>query len=530
MDLDPLSSFASRHARKLYVGVYAAAVIYFIASVASYYDSRFGFTSLAHFGYSKIETQNQALLRTSHYIHPNNSGFEGQFYAANALQPFGEAESVSNFHLRRILFSWTAFVLGTGNPDWILQAYCIQNFIFWLGSAWLLLYWFPPTHWQNLIRYLGTLFSLGMVSSLQFALLDGPSLFLILLAMRWLERGLPWLGTIALGIAGLGKETNLLAAASLAESGSETKSVSRIIITAVPLTVWIAWIVISLGSPSSHLPDRQYIDFPLLGFAKAILGNLKDAGETSFPASFYLKLALMIAIVIQGFYLLAIVKQDSLWRRLGIAYCVILALTGKDLWLDEQATIHRIGLPLLLCFNVLFTRDNRFFLVLVLANISSLIGVSQLDLPKIENQTRMSGDVGIVYDFDQRAYRDIKFEEGWYIEERSKKRYWRWSSGTGSITALNSTDENIAGSLNFILKTLNSRELIVSVNNNEVWRYLTESGYSEKLRVPITLLPGENVIKIASPQLASRISPDPRALSFALYDFDLEVRYESQTH
>ena len=56
------------------------------------------------------------------------------------------------YRARRILFCWTAYLLGMGQPRLILQAYALQNVLCWLLLAWLLLRWFPPTSLGNLVR------------------------------------------------------------------------------------------------------------------------------------------------------------------------------------------------------------------------------------------------------------------------------------------------------------------------------------------------------------------------------------------
>ena len=46
---------------------------------------------------------------------------------------------------RRILLSWTAYVLGLGRPAWIVQAFALQNVFAWLALSVLLRRWFDLT-------------------------------------------------------------------------------------------------------------------------------------------------------------------------------------------------------------------------------------------------------------------------------------------------------------------------------------------------------------------------------------------------
>ena len=65
-----------------------------------------------------------------HYQYPPWASYDGQFYAQRALDPLvarsadvDRAMDLAPFRARRILFSWTAYVLGLGRPAWILEAY-----------------------------------------------------------------------------------------------------------------------------------------------------------------------------------------------------------------------------------------------------------------------------------------------------------------------------------------------------------------------------------------------------------------------
>src|SRR5262249_50972397 len=146
---------------------------------------------------------------------------------------------------RRILFSWTAWALGLGKPSWVLQAYAMQNVLFWLGAAILLLRWLPPTRWFHFCQWAAILFSRGWMESVLYAVLDGPALFLMLLAMWLSERERPYWGTALLGVSVLGKETNLLGGLSLLPqfrlSARGTKEVLIwALLLILPMALWLA--------------------------------------------------------------------------------------------------------------------------------------------------------------------------------------------------------------------------------------------------------------------------------------------------
>ena len=110
----------------------------------------------------------------------------------------------------RILFSWTAFLLGLGQPHLILQAYALQNVAFWLLLAVLLWRWFPPRTVRHFALWFGCMFSHGMIVSVGWALPDGPSMLLLAVAIVAIERGRPLAAAALVGVAGLAKDINLI--------------------------------------------------------------------------------------------------------------------------------------------------------------------------------------------------------------------------------------------------------------------------------------------------------------------------------
>src|SRR6185503_11514967 len=110
----------------------------------------------------------------------------------------------------RILFSWTAYVLGLGRPAWILEAYALQNVVCWLILAFLLTRWVSPVSGRGFALWYASLFSHGLVLSVGLALLDGPSLVLTTCAVIAIERSHPLRSAAIVGVAALGRETNVL--------------------------------------------------------------------------------------------------------------------------------------------------------------------------------------------------------------------------------------------------------------------------------------------------------------------------------
>ena len=202
-----------------YRGLAIALVILFLVAVGRFYHPGRGFTALVGFpeghGYEAPD-----MRQVPHVDYPASASYDGQFYAQRALDPLcrdplvDRAMDLPPFRARRILFSWTAYVLGLGRPAWIINVYALQNVACWFLLAALLTRWVPPTTGRGLALWTACLFSHGLLWSVRFALLDGPSLLLTAIAVRAVERGRPVLSAAIVGLSGLARETNLFALAS----------------------------------------------------------------------------------------------------------------------------------------------------------------------------------------------------------------------------------------------------------------------------------------------------------------------------
>src|SRR3954469_6429028 len=200
---------------------YVLGVAIFVWCVAQFFHRDTGFSSLISIGDMLGESKVTALRQVPHYIYESSPGYDGAYYVQLALYPTLDnpelKKAIDNlpYRARRILFSWTAWALGLGRPAWIVQAHALLNVLCWLVLAWVLLRWFPPTSWENFLRWAAMMFSHGLCMSVRHSLVDGPSLLLVALALRWLEEGRRVAGAVTLALVGLGKETFLLAAAGL---------------------------------------------------------------------------------------------------------------------------------------------------------------------------------------------------------------------------------------------------------------------------------------------------------------------------
>jgi len=386
-------SSQSRSPRRTIWIVHLSAIGLFLWSVAQFHDPHTGFTSLIHFG-DMFEAQTMPAVKAlPRHIEWRSAGYDGQFYAQMATDPVlrdpatDHAMDDAPLRARRILFAWTAYVAGLGHPPWILQAYALQNVVNWMLLSVLLLRWFPPVTARMLALWFASLFTGGLIWSVRSALLDGPSLTLLALGMVALERGRGWLSAGIFGLAGLGRETNLLAVATQLGPNATTwrtivRQTARIAIVVLPLVIWFDYIysihrnlVYTTGSTLS---------LPLVGYVWKWNATLVDLMAHGWPLRACLSLLTLIAISVQAVFLVCTPSWKDAWWRLGFAYAVLMPLLGRPLWEGDPGTAVRVLLPMALAFNVLLRRCERpyrFWPLLVAGNLTIVQGVVMLEIP-----------------------------------------------------------------------------------------------------------------------------------------------------
>ncbi len=531
MDSTSINSPQDRLRRLVYKLIYVAAFVFFAFKIYQHHHYNYGYTLLPMFNHNFQEQSIKVLKETPHYTHKD--GYDGQFYAQLALTPQARGVEIESaldnytYRARRILFSWTAWCLGLGQPAWVLQAYSFQNAIFWFLTAILLIRWLPPINAQNTFRYLACFFTLGLVNSFSRALLDGPSLFLIALGAYLIETRRSWLGTATLGLAGLGKETNLLAIVALLRPGKlrsnlNSNFILKAILVILPFSLWFAYILSSSQLGDSENIGKDNFRLPLAGVFETLLTMIKEAGDKGFPSGTFFKFSLFGSLLIQGIYLLVRPKMDLVWSRIGIVFAILMLVLGPAVWEGLHAA-PRVLLPMTIAFNILFSRKLFLIPVLIFANTLSFVGISSFQPMLIQERFEMLDESNLAYDPVTNNYSYLEFKSGWSITEGKKSRYWRWCEGDGIVEFFVPKNQSIEAEFRFIPKTISPREIILEVNGEQFWQTRNEQIYGDLHTIPFTLNAGKNTLRFYSPSPPERIGSDPRPLSFALVDYKIHL-------
>ena len=373
--------------------IHFGAVAVFLWCIAQFYQPDTGFTSLIRFGDRVQAGSLPAVSDVPRHIEQQSTGYDGQFYAQMAMDPLlrdpriDRALDDAPLRARRILFAWTAHVLGLGEPRWILQAYALQNVVCWLLLSVLLLRWFPPVSARMTALWLASLFSGGLIWSVRSALLDGPSVLLLALGVAAVERGSRWWSAAIFGVAGLGRETNLLAASAQVDPSATSwraivRQTAQLVVIVLPLAVWFDYIYSIYRS--TIYTAGETLSTPFVGFFWKWNIALTDVIAHGLQGRARFSVLAVVAISVQVAFFVARPAFKDPWWRLGIAYAALMPFMGVPLWEGEPGTVVRALLPLALAFNVRLRSlvDPRAFWPLFVAgNLTTVQALAILRVP-----------------------------------------------------------------------------------------------------------------------------------------------------
>ena len=510
-----------------------AAIFGFLACVAEFYQPDNGFSSLLSIGDVLSESQVTALRQVPHYVYEGSSGYDGAYYVQLALYPTLDnpelTKAIDNlpYRAKRILLSWVAWACGLGRPAWIVQAHALLNVACWLGLAWVLLRWFPLATWEDFLRWAAVLFSHGLCMSVRNSLVDGPSLLLVALAMRWLEEGRRTAGGVTLALAGLGKETSLLACAGLdfdpavggAPGWRSPRTWGRVAlragVIALPLLAWMAYVRLRFGPAED--PGLGNFTLPFAGFAEKVRFALREVrGAEATPLS-WATLAAMLALAVQWLFFVVRWRPGERWWRIGAVFALMMVFLSTPVWEGFPGASTRVLLPMTLAFNILVPRGGRWLPLLLVGNLTVAAAVFEYSPPHefyaVRGDDTLRGAVRVVP------------AKGWHGPERHARNNWRWSSGAAELRLHNAAGRPVRAAISGQAASVEGeRALRISHGERLVWGDALYAKVPTEIRFGLILPPGDTVFVFSSDRPAQKIGTDPRELSFQISNLEIVIK------
>jgi hypothetical protein len=503
----------------------------FAWAVAQFHQPATGFTSLIAIGEVLELRKVSALRQVPHYVYEDSAGYDGAYYVQLALHPTLDSPELYwaidnlSYRARRILFCWVAWLLGLGQPAWIVQAHALLNVICWFALAWVLLRWFPPTSWDRFLRWFGILFSHGVCMSVRNSLVDAPSLLLVALAVRWLEEGRRGTAGAVLGLAGLGKETNLLAVAGFADPLRRDRGIpawrsarawlryglASVLVT-LPLLAWMAYIRWKTGPAED--PGLGNFTVPLAGLAEkwahAVGGLVLGRHD---PLAYWATAAATLALTVQFLYLVSRWRPGDLWWRIGAVFAGMMVFLSTPVWEGFPGAATRVLLPMTLAFNVLVPRGRKWLPVLLMGNLSVIASVREFNPPR--EFFHLGGS--------RAALVHVRAEPagGWYGVEHDRGVTWSWSSGEALLRIRNESARTIPARIRGRAGSAHDeRRLRIVVSDTERW-VAPIARRPVPFEVPVALRPGETVVRFETDRPPTFAGEDVRPLAFRVLDLQV---------
>lgn len=501
---------------------FVAAIVLFLWCVGQFYHRDTGFTSLISIGDLLTPTKVTALKGVPHHVYESSPGYDGAYYVQLALYPTLDnpelTKAIDNlpYRAKRILFCWAAWALGLGQPAWVVQAHALLNVLCWLGLAFLLLRWFPLTSWENFLRWAAVMFSHGLCMSVRHSLVDGPSLLLVALAMRWFEEGKRGAGVATLALAGLGKETSLLAGAGVdvewKKPATWWRAAVMLVVIALPLAAWMAFIKWKFGPAED--PGMGNFTWLFAGYAERLATAWREVRAPERSGINWAVLATVLALAVQWLFLALRWRPAERWWRVGAAFALMMGFLSTPVWEGYPGAATRVLLPMTLAFNVLVPRGWKWLPVVLAGNLTVATSVFEFSPPNEFYRVRGPASSAL----------QVVASSGWHGPERYLEHRWRWAAERAELTLINKGAEPLAVSVRGgVLSVEGMRGLRVTSGEKLVWGDTVGEGQAV-MQFGLTLPPGETVLVLASDKPPQKVSTDPRELGFQVANLDIVVK------
>lgn len=518
---------------------YCGAVALFLWICSQFYLPGKGFTYLVMFGTKVSERYLPELRALNHYEIEDSFGYDAQYYAQIAMRPqlrdpeLGAAVDSMPYRARRILFCWTAYGLAFGNPARALHIYAVQNIACWLALAVLLLRWFPAVNWGNFFRWFGVLFSFGLCFSVRGSLVDGPSLLLIAAGVALAEAGRPWWSAALLGVAGLGKETNILAGAALAQPSEPGlrgwgRVVLRGAVILLPLTLWLLCLRGWLGNAN---------DAGLRNFARPFVAYVEKWGSTltqlqaeGLGSVAQWSVLMLVALTAQALFFALRPRWRDPWWRVGAAYTVLMVFLGDAVWEGYPGAASRVLLPMALAFNVLVPRGRAWWLVLLLGNLTVIFSSDTLKPPGSVSSRTTGSSALVVEPVSGKNVEAVFSDRDWFLPERSRFDYWRWSRGSAEVVFRNPHPVALLADIYFEIKSGDERTVTVRAGDQVLWHGFSDRSLRGSTVAGVRLEPGDTLWRFETDRAPRPPTPEePRQLAFSLRNLEIRIRGQAET-
>jgi hypothetical protein len=352
--------------------------------VLTKFDGKTGFTGLIRFGENWSERRQGGLRDLPVATVTGSNGYDGQFYAQIALDPFLRSDQLPAeldapaYRARRILVPAVAAAAGMGNPWWTLRAYALVNVCCWIALGVILYRYIRPQDGHAFARWLGCMLSLGVLDSVRQSLVDLPAALLLVLAVNSYSQTRPAGSAAWAALANLAKETSLLG--SVALYGGEYhrpfpwRRITLVLLMAVlPIAIWSLYVNQRLAGSIKETSLGNFT-WPFVGLLMQGKNSLRELFAGNFDSRYSFGLIGIVGLLTQAWFLWSNRGPQKPWWRVGLAYSLLLVFLGPWVWSGYWAACRAV-LPMTIAFNLLLPATRAFWPWWIVGNFTVLHAV-----------------------------------------------------------------------------------------------------------------------------------------------------------
>ena len=201
---------------------------------------------------------------------------------------------------------------------------------------------------------------------------------------------------------------------------------------------------------------------------------------------------------------------------------------GDAVWEGYPGAVSRVLLPMTLAFNVLLPRGRKWWVLLLLGNLTVFFSSDTLKPPGQES-FRLSGPRELrMVEASGRTVEAVFADEQWFQPERSRFSYWRWSRGDAELVFRNPHPFPVVAEITFDLKSRDARKVTVRAAGQDgavLWSGESVQTMREVRVDNVQLAPGDTVWRLETdraPEFPS--NGDPRKVAFSLRNLRIEMK------
>jgi len=350
-----------------------ALILIFISSIPTcyvyqHYDSQQGFSSLIQFDiqYQDRELPEVKALKPAIF---SPSGYDGQFYAQIALDPFLErpdlwtALDAPAYRSQRIFLPAVAFLIGLGRPAAVITAYALLNLVFWFLLVGGIVYYLKARTVRHYLCLAASVLTTGALISIERSLTDLPGTTLLFYAAALGSAS----ASIALSLAILTKPTSALFLLRFVwpppkKIDDLKRGIGLIILALAAPILFEIYLFHVFGSvPGSG----GNLGWPFKDLIHAVLSNWQALSITPFQFNlryvsnwewkFFESLSL-ISMMVQTSYFIVWRNLNCVFWWMGAAFAILFVCLTSVVLVEEIAFTRAI-LPLTLAFNLRLARQ-----------------------------------------------------------------------------------------------------------------------------------------------------------------------------